>query len=53
MLALITRGATLGLTAGVLPGPLQTYLIQTTLTQGWRKSLPLRGLVELPVAGLD
>jgi threonine/homoserine/homoserine lactone efflux protein len=41
MLALITRGATLGLTAGVLPGPLQTYLIQTTLTQGWRKSLPL------------
>ena len=30
---------TLGLTAGMLPGPLQTYLIQTTLTQGWRKSL--------------
>lgn len=41
MLALMTRGVTLGLTAGMLPGPLQTYLIQTTLTQGWRKSLPL------------
>ena len=41
MLALITRGATLGLTAGVLPGPLQSYLIQTTLTQGWRQALPL------------
>lgn len=41
MLALITRGMTLGFTAGMLPGPLQTYLIQTTLTQGWRKSLPL------------
>ncbi|MEP7290446.1 MAG: LysE family transporter [Chloroflexota bacterium] len=41
MLTLITRGATLGLTAGILPGPLQTYLIQTTLTQGWRKSILL------------
>lgn len=41
MLFLIARGFTLGLTAGVLPGPLQTYLIQTTLTQGWRKALPL------------
>ncbi len=41
MLALITCGATLGLTAGVLPGPLQSYLIQTTLTQGWRQALPL------------
>ena len=41
MLALVTRGITLGLTAGVLPGPLQTYIIQTTLTQGWRKALIL------------
>lgn len=41
LLTLITRGATLGFTAGMLPGPLQTYLIQTTLTQGWRKALPL------------
>lgn len=41
LLTLITRGASLGFTAGVLPGPLQTYLIQTTLTQGWRKALPL------------
>ncbi len=39
MLALIARGFTLGLTAGILPGPLQTYLIQTTLLQGWRKAL--------------
>ncbi len=39
MLALIARGLTLGLTAGILPGPLQTYLIQTTLLQGWRKAL--------------
>ncbi len=41
MLALFARGFTLGLTAGILPGPGQTYLIQTTLTQGWRKSLIL------------
>ncbi len=41
MLFLIARGFTLGLTAGVLPGPLQTYIIQSTLTQGWRKSLIL------------
>lgn len=41
MLALIARGITLGLTAGVLPGPIQTYIIQTTLVQGWRKSLIL------------
>jgi threonine/homoserine/homoserine lactone efflux protein len=39
MLFLIARGFTLGLTAGIMPGPLQTYLIQTTLTQGWRKSI--------------
>lgn len=52
MLALIARGFSLGLTAGILPGPLQTYLIQTTLTHGWRKSLilvisPL--LTDLPI----
>jgi len=41
MLFLIARGLALGFTAGMLPGPLQTYLIQTTLTQGWRKSLIL------------
>lgn len=39
MLFLIARGLTLGFTAGMLPGPLQTYIIQTTLTQGWRKAL--------------
>lgn len=41
MLALISQGCTLGFTAGMSPGPLQTYLIQTTLTQGWRRSLVL------------
>ena len=55
MLALIARGVTLGLTAGILPGPLQTYLIQTTLLQGWRKALivvisPL--VADLPLIGL-
>lgn len=39
MLFLIARGITLGFTAGVLPGPLQTYLINTTLLLGWRRSL--------------
>lgn len=39
MLALITQGVSLGLTAGMLPGPLQAYIIQTALTFGWRKSL--------------
>ncbi|MCZ2096159.1 MAG: LysE family transporter [Anaerolineae bacterium] len=39
MLALIARGITLGLTAGILPGPLQTFLIQTTLTQGGRRGI--------------
>ncbi len=39
MLALITRGLSLGFTAGMLPGPLQAYIIQTALTFGWRKSL--------------
>ncbi len=39
MLALIIRGITLGLTAGILPGPLQSFMIQMTLMQGWRKSI--------------
>ncbi len=41
MLFLIARGLTLGLTAGILPGPIQSLIIQMTLTQGWRKSLVL------------
>lgn len=39
MLSLITSGVTLGWTAGLLPGPLKTYLIQTTLMLGWRRAL--------------
>ena len=39
MLSLITQGVSLGFTAGASPGPLQSYLISTTLAQGWRKSL--------------
>lgn len=38
MLTLITRGASLGFTAAVIPGPLQAYLFQTALTYGWRKA---------------
>ncbi len=55
MIALISQGCTLGFTAGMSPGPLQTYLIETTLTQGWRKSLivvisPL--VADIPVIAL-
>jgi threonine/homoserine/homoserine lactone efflux protein len=39
MLALISRGVSLGFTAGVLPGPMQSYIIGTTLTGGWRRGL--------------
>lgn len=37
--AFILPGITLGLTAGVLPGALQAYLINTTLLYGWRRGL--------------
>jgi threonine/homoserine/homoserine lactone efflux protein len=36
---LVVSGITLGLTASLLPGPLQTYLIQLTLALGWRRSI--------------
>lgn len=39
MLDLIARGVSLGLTASLLPGPLQAYIIQTALLLGWRRSL--------------
>lgn len=39
MIELIARGMTLGWTAGLSPGPLQTYIIQTSLLLGWRRSL--------------
>jgi threonine/homoserine/homoserine lactone efflux protein len=41
MLSLVWQAAGFGLTAGALPGPLISYLVTTTLTQGWRRALPL------------
>jgi threonine/homoserine/homoserine lactone efflux protein len=39
VLSLISQGVSLGFTAGASPGPLQSYLISTTLAQGWRRGL--------------
>lgn len=39
MLSLIVQGMGFGFNAGVLPGPLQSYLISTTLSQGWRRGI--------------
>lgn len=39
LFSLIASGASLGLSAGMLPGPLQTVLIQNTLAHGWRYSI--------------
>jgi threonine/homoserine/homoserine lactone efflux protein len=36
---LLLSGISLGLSASLLPGPLQTYLIQLTLSLGWRRSI--------------
>lgn len=36
---LVFSAVSLGLSASLLPGPLQTYLIQLTLSLGWRRSL--------------
>ena len=41
MIAFITQGISLGFAAAVLPGPFQSYIINTTLTYGWRRSLPV------------
>jgi threonine/homoserine/homoserine lactone efflux protein len=38
MLSLALQGIGLGFTAGSSFGPLQTFLINTTLAQGWRRS---------------
>lgn len=40
MISLLATGAGLGLNAGLMPGPTQTYLIQTSLAFGWRRALP-------------
>jgi threonine/homoserine/homoserine lactone efflux protein len=39
MLELIARGAGLGVSATLIPGPLQTLIINSALAYGWRKSL--------------
>jgi threonine/homoserine/homoserine lactone efflux protein len=41
MLSLVSQAGGFGLTAGALPGPLISYLVTTTLTQGWRRAVPL------------
>jgi threonine/homoserine/homoserine lactone efflux protein len=53
MESFIVRSMSLGFSAGVLPGPLQAYIINTTLTLGWRKSIvvifaPL--VADIPIA---
>jgi threonine/homoserine/homoserine lactone efflux protein len=40
MIGFATQGLTLGLNAALAPGPLQTFLINNALRQGWRKTLP-------------
>jgi threonine/homoserine/homoserine lactone efflux protein len=39
--ALLLQGLGLGLSAAATPGPFQTYLINQTLTKGWRQALPI------------
>jgi len=39
MLDFFLRGFTIGLNAGLLPGPIQTYLAQTSLIYGWRRAM--------------
>lgn len=39
MLSFILSGIRLGFAAGTLPGPLQSYIINTTVVQGWQKSI--------------
>ncbi len=52
MIVLIAQGIGFGLNAGVLPGPLQSFLISTTLSQGWRRGLMVvisPALVDAPI----
>lgn len=39
MIDFFLRGFTIGLNAGILPGPIQTYLAQTSLVYGWRRAM--------------
>jgi len=53
MLSYLIKGLSLGLYAGVLPGPTQAFILSKTIVNGWRRSLPL-ALVplvsDLPIA---
>jgi threonine/homoserine/homoserine lactone efflux protein len=40
VIGLLVQGLTLGVSAGVTPGPFQAYLLAHTLAHGWRKTLP-------------
>jgi threonine/homoserine/homoserine lactone efflux protein len=39
MFTYLLQGLTLGFTAGVQPGPYQTYIIAQTMQNGWRRTL--------------
>ena len=39
MIGLIAQGIGFGFAAGTTPGPLQSYLISTTLSSGWRRGM--------------
>ncbi len=41
MIALFLQGLALGISAAATPGPFQTYLINQTLTKGWRQAAPI------------
>ena len=40
VLAYIIQGLGYGFTAGIQPGPFQTYIISKTLNNGWKRTLP-------------
>jgi len=40
MLIHLLIGASLGVSAGAAPGPLQAYLLNQTTQHGWRRALP-------------
>ncbi|MEO0561181.1 MAG: LysE family translocator [Chloroflexota bacterium] len=52
MISFITQGMTVGLSAGVMPGPMQSFVMSTSLKHGWRRALlviltPL--IIDIPV----
>jgi threonine/homoserine/homoserine lactone efflux protein len=41
LIAYLLQGLGLGLTAGISPGPLQTFLVNKSLSGGWRSGFPV------------